>query len=217
MLSMTDARLHAPATARNRDPILDALRPVLPASGRVLEIASGSGEHVVHFAAALPEATFVPSDPNAEARASIAAWVAETGVGNVVAPMALDAACPPWPIDHADAIVCINMIHISPWAATEGLFAGASAILSAGAPLCLYGPYRRDGRHTAPSNETFDAWLRGQNPEWGVRDLERVAELASDAGFGQPEIVEMPANNLVVIFRRRGDGANTAAAVTDTP
>lgn len=200
---MTDARLHAPATARNRDPILEVLRAVLPARGRVLEIASGSGEHVVHFAVDLPALTFVPSDPNAEARASIAAWTAETGVGNVVAPMALDAACPPWPIDHADAIVCINMIHISPWAATEGLFAGASAILPAGAPLCLYGPYKRNGRHTAPSNETFDGWLRGQNPEWGVRDLERVADLADAAGFGPPEIVEMPANNLVVIFRRR--------------
>jgi len=200
---MTDARLHAPATARNRDPILDVLRAVLPDQGLVLEIASGSGEHVVHFSAGLPGLTFVPSDPSAEARASIAAWVAETGVGNVVAPMAIDAAFPPWPIDHADAIVCINMIHISPWAATEGLFAGASAILPADAPFCLYGPYKRNGRHTAPSNETFDGWLRGQNPEWGVRDLERVADLADAAGFGAPEIVEMPANNLVVIFRRR--------------
>lgn len=200
---MTDARLHAAAVARNRAPILAVLRAVLPETGRVLEIASGSGEHIVHFAADLPGLTFVPSDPSAEARASIAAWTAETGVGNVVAPLALDAATTPWPIARADAVVCINMIHIAPWAASEGLFEGAAAVLPAGAPLCLYGPYRRDGRHTAPSNETFDTWLRDQNPAWGVRDLERVTDLADRAGFDAPEIVEMPANNLVVIFRRR--------------
>lgn len=200
---MTDARFHAAAAARNRAPILAVLRMVLPPRGRVLEIASGSGEHVVHFAADLPGLTFIPSDPSAEARASIAAWTAETGVGNVVAPLALDAATTPWPIARADAVVCINMIHIAPWAAAEGLFIGAAAVLPAGAPLCLYGPYRRDGRQTAPSNETFDVWLHDQNPAWGVRDLETVADLADLAGFDAPEIVDMPANNLCLTFRRR--------------
>lgn len=199
---MNDPRLFAPAAARNRGPIVDVLREVLPGEGLVLEIASGSGEHVVHFATHLPELTFQPSDPGAEARASIAAWIAASGAPNILAPLALDAAATPWPIARVDAIICINMIHISPWAATEGLFSGARLILPEVAPLYLYGPYRRNGAHTAPSNAAFDESLRAQNPAWGVRDLETVAGCAAKAGFGEPQVIEMPANNLSVIFRR---------------
>jgi cyclopropane fatty-acyl-phospholipid synthase-like methyltransferase len=199
---MTDPRLFAPAAARNRGPILDVLREILPDEGRVLEIASGTGEHVTHFAAHLPGLTFQPSDPGAEARASIAAWIAETGAKNILAPLALDAAATLWPIAKADAIVCINMIHISPWAATEGLFAGARNLLPAGASLYLYGPYKRGGAHTAASNVAFDESLRAQNPEWGVRDIETVAACAKNSGFSGPQIVAMPADNLSVVFRR---------------
>jgi len=198
-----DPRRFAPATARNRDPILEVLRGVLPPGGLVLEIASGSGEHAVHFAAALPGLTFQPSDPDAAARASIDAWVAETGLAGIRPALALDAGAPGWPVERADAVLCINMIHISPWSATEGLLRGAAAILPAGAPLVLYGPYRRGGAHTAPSNAAFDADLRARNPEWGVRDLEEVAGLAAREGFGPPAVTAMPANNLVVVFRRR--------------
>jgi hypothetical protein len=200
---MEDPRLYAPATRRNRDPILSVLRSILPEEGLALEIASGSGEHVVHFATQLPKLTFLPTDANASARASIAAWIAASGVANVRPPRDLDAASPRWPIDRADALICLNMIHISPWAATEGLFAGARAILPPGAPLYLYGPFKRNGAHTAPSNEAFDESLRAQDGAWGVRDLEAVAACGEIAGFGWPEIIEMPANNLSVIFRRR--------------
>ncbi len=199
---MDDPRLFAPAAARNRGPILDVLREVLPRQGLILEIASGSGEHVVHFAASLPTLTFQPSDPGAEAHASIAAWIAASGARNILAPLALDAAATRWPIANAAAIICINMIHISPWAATEGLFSGARLVLPEDAPLYLYGPYRRNGAHTAPSNAAFDESLRAQNPAWGVRDLETVAACAAKAGFGEPQVIEMPANNLSVIFRR---------------
>lgn len=193
---------HAPATARNRQPILDVLRPRLPAQGLVLEIASGSGEHIVHFAEALPGLVFQPSDPSADARASIDDWVLTQGLGNVRAALALDAAGEVWPIERADAVVCCNMIHIAPWEAAVGLIAGAARVLSAGGTLYLYGPYRRDGRHTAPSNEAFDRDLRQRDPAWGVRDLEAVASLAEDRGFGSPEVIDMPANNLSLIFKR---------------
>jgi hypothetical protein len=200
---MKDQRLFAPATIRNRGPILDVLRTVLPPEGLVLEIASGSGEHVVHFATHMPALKFLPSDPSAEARGSIAAWIAASGVQNVLTPLALDAAAPSWPIARADAIVCVNMVHISPWAATVGLFALARAILPAGAPLYLYGPYKRNGAHTSPSNAAFDASLRLQDASWGVRDLEAVVAIGAEKGFGEPQIIEMPANNLSLIFRRR--------------
>ena len=199
---MTDPRRFAPAAARNRDPILAALRDVLPGRGVVLEVASGSGEHAVHFAAAFPALTFQPSDPDADARASIDAWA--EGVANIRPALALDAAASSWPVEGADAVVCINMIHIAPWSACEGLTRGAAAILPAGAPLVLYGPFKRGGRHTAPSNAEFDADLRARNPEWGVRNLEDVAALAAASGFGPPQVTEMPANNLVVVFRRVG-------------
>lgn len=193
----------APAAARNREPILEVLRDRLPGRGLVLEVASGTGEHALHFAAALPGLVFQPSDPDPDARASIDAWVADSGLPNLRPALALDASRPDWPVAAADAVLCCNMIHISPWASAVGLVTGAGRILPPGGLLYLYGPYRRDGRHTAPSNEAFDADLKRRNPAWGVRDLEAVADLAVDAGFGGPEVVEMPANNLSVMFRRR--------------
>ena len=199
-----DARRYAPAVARNREPILSVLRHLLPRSGLVLEIASGTGEHVVHFAGASDaELIFQPSDVDPLARASIDAWIAETGCKNVRPAIALDASSDVWPIKTADAVLCINMIHIAPWHAAVGLMRGAGRLLTPEGFLYLYGPFRRGGRHTAPRNAAFDESLRQQNPEWGVRDLEAVVEQAELNGFCPPEIVEMPANNLSVIFRRR--------------
>jgi SAM-dependent methyltransferase len=190
---------HAPATLRNREPILAVLRRVLPPSGTVLEVASGTGEHAAFLAAALPALVWQPSDPDPAARASIAAHAA--AVGNIRPPLALDAT-QPWPELAADAVVCVNMIHIAPWEAAEGLMRGVAAVLPAGGPLYLYGPFKRAGRHTAESNAAFDRMLRAQDPRWGVRDLEAVADLAATHGFGTPEVIDMPANNLSVTFRR---------------
>jgi len=199
---LTDPRIQAPAVARNRDVILEVLRRVLPERGVVLEVASGSGEHVVHFAAALPGLTFQPSDPDPTRQASIDALGREAGLANLRAAIDLDAAAPVWPIAKADAVLCINMIHISPWAAAQGLIAGAARVLGRGGVLVLYGPYRRDGEHTAPSNAAFDADLRARNPAWGVRDLEAVQALAGKSGFTPGDVVAMPANNLTVILHR---------------
>jgi SAM-dependent methyltransferase len=199
---MIDPRRYAPATQRNRDAILAVLARQLPARGLVLELASGSGEHIVHFAAALPGLVFQPSDPDAAARASIDGWAAAAGCGNLRPAIAIDAAAPRWPIEAADAVLCINMIHIAPWAAAEGLVRGAARILAPGGLLYLYGPYRREGRHTAASNAAFDRELRASNPAWGVRDLEAVAALAASAGFSPPLVETMPANNLSLSFRR---------------
>ncbi|HUE45404.1 MAG TPA: DUF938 domain-containing protein [Aestuariivirgaceae bacterium] len=198
----TDARQSAPAAERNKEPILAVLRRVLPQSGLVLEIASGTGQHVVHFARTLPGLTWQPSEPDPQMRPSIAAWLAETGLPNVLPPLDLDVARPDWPIDRADAVLCINMIHISPWQATEQLLAGCGRILPPGGVLYLYGPYRRGGRHTAPSNEAFDASLRRRDPRWGVRDLETVVDAASGHGMDLSEVFDMPANNLSVVFVR---------------
>jgi SAM-dependent methyltransferase len=196
-----DARRNAPAALRNRDPILDVLRAHLPPRGLILEIASGSGQHAIHFGASLPDHILQPSDPDAAARASIDAWILDSGLPNVRPALALDAAATHWPIATADAVLCINMIHISPWASAAGLFQGAARVLPPGALLYLYGPYKRGGAHTAPSNADFDASLQMQNPEWGVRDLEAVEALARDNGFAAPDIVAMPANNLSLMFR----------------
>jgi SAM-dependent methyltransferase len=204
----SDSRLHAPAAQRNREPILAVLERHLPRRGTVLEIASGSGEHVVHFAARLGSLVFQPSDPDPAARASIDAWAAAGGLGNVRPALALDAAAPDWPAAHADAVLCINMIHIAPWRAAEGLVAGAARLLGPGGVLYLYGPYKRGGGHTAPSNAAFDADLRRRNPGWGVRAVEDVAALAAAAGFSAPEIEAMPANNLSLIFRRMPQAAS---------
>ncbi|WP_374378226.1 DUF938 domain-containing protein [Dongia sp.] len=198
---MMAPRLQAPSAQRNREPILAVLKAVLPSSGTILEIASGSGEHVIHFARALPDLTFQPSDINPANLESISAWVSSSAVPNVLPPIQLDVTAGNWPLS-ADAVLCINMIHISPWEASVGLIQGAARILATGAPLYLYGPYRRGGAHTADSNRAFDADLRSRNPAWGVRDLEAVSELAAEAGFSAPRIVEMPANNLSVIFER---------------
>jgi hypothetical protein len=205
---VTDARLRAPAAERNREPIRAVLQDVLPPRGTVLEIASGTGEHAVFFAAAFPSLVFAPSDPDPEARASIDAWRVASGLPNVEPARALDVLDPDW-IERApaaDAIVCINLVHISPWEATEGLLAGAGRLLAGDAPLVLYGPYRREGRHTAPSNAAFDASLRARDPRFGVRDLEAVEALARGHGLVLERVVEMPANNLVVVLRRRAGG-----------
>lgn len=200
-----DARKHAPAAERNRAPILEVLRRVLPPQGLVLEVASGTGQHAVAFAEGLPGLIWQPSDPAPDLRASVRAWSAQSrsgaGLPNLRAPLDLDAAAADWPIERADAVVCINMIHIAPWSAGLGLLAGAARLLPVGAPLVLYGPFMRDGRHTAPSNAEFDASLKARNPAWGVRDLGAVERAAT--GFTLAEVVDMPANNLAVVLRRR--------------
>lgn len=193
---------HAPATLRNRDAIAAVLGDWLPASGTVLEVASGSGEHAVHFAAAFPKLDWQPSDPDPSALASIAAWSAEAGLPNIAAPLHLDASAPDWPLGHADALLCINMVHISPWTATVGLFTQSAKLLQEGAPLILYGPYFRKDHPTAPSNLAFDESLRARDAEWGVRWLEDVTEVTEAKGFELAQVREMPANNLMLLYRR---------------
>ena len=199
---LADGRWVAPAAERNKGPILEVLQRVLPPRGLVLEIGSGTGQHVVHFAKALSQLSWQPSDPDAENRQSIALWSRVEELGNVRAPLALDVRERPWPIDAADAIVCINVVHVSPWAATLALFDGVREVLPSEGVLFLYGPYRRGGRHTAPSNEKFDADLRAHNPEWGLRDIDELAEVADRVGFALAEIVDMPANNFSLVFRK---------------
>jgi SAM-dependent methyltransferase len=196
-----DPRQHAPATARNRDPILAVLRRLVPAQATMLEVASGSGEHAAHFAAALPGLVIQPSEPDPARRASIDSWCAE--LANVRPAIALDAACGDWPAGPFDLVLSCNMIHIAPWAAAQGLVAGAGRVLSPGGVLLLYGPFRREGVPTAASNDAFDADLRARNPAWGLRNLEAVDALARAAGFGAPEVADMPANNCCVAWRRR--------------
>ena len=196
-------RQHAPSAERNREPILAVLERVLPATGTVLEIASGTGQHAIHFAAALPHLVWQPSDLDDEARASIAAWTAHSGLANVRPPLALDVRDASWGIEAAAAIVCINMIHISPWASAQALIGGAGRLLGPGGVLFLYGPYRRGGVHTAPTNAAFDEQLQRRNPAWGVRNMEDVVALADAAGFDAEDPVEMPANNFSLVFRKR--------------
>jgi SAM-dependent methyltransferase len=196
--------LTSPSVARNRDPILSVLRRVLPPTGKVLEIASGTGEHAVHFAAALPHLIWQPTDHDEYTLKSIAAHRATSGLPNLLAPLVLDAAAPEWPVGRADAIVAINMVHISAWQATQGLMVGAGRILSPGGVLYLYGAYKENGAHTTPSNEAFDQDLRRRNPEWGIREVETVADLAREHGLDLVERVQMPANNLSLVFRRLG-------------
>ena len=194
---------HGPATLRNREPILDVLRRVLPPDGLLLEIASGTGEHASFMAPQLPGVVWQPSDCEGTALEDIDDAAAKSGCVRIRPAIALDAAADKWPVEHADAIFCCNMIHIAPWPVAEGLFAGAGRILSPGAPLILYGPYKREGAHTAPSNEAFEQWLRDQDARFGVRCLDTdVKPLAGRNGFGLEEIVEMPANNLTVVWRR---------------
>jgi len=202
-MTMENQRRHAPAAQRNREPILAVLRDVLPPVGLVLEIAAGSGEHAVHFARAFPALAWQPTDPDAAARTSIDAWVEEEGADTVRPALALDAAGDVWPVTQADALVCINMIHISPWDATLGLLRGAARVLPAGAPLFLYGPYRREGHAIEPSNAAFDESLKSRDPRWGLRLLEDVTACAEEQGFALQKVIEMPANNLSVVFTKR--------------
>ena len=198
-----DGKWFSAPAERNKDPILDVLARVLPGRGVVLEIASGTGQHVIHFARAFPGLTWQPSDPDAELRESIALRVRDEQIPNVNPPVDLDVTRLPWPLQTADAVVCINMIHVAPWSATLALFEGARALLPAQRALFLYGPYRRFGAHTSESNARFDADLRAQDPDWGLRDLEAVSEVADRAGFVQTETVDMPANNFSLVFKRR--------------
>lgn len=195
-------RRTAPAVARNCKPIGDALAQWLPEAGTVLEIASGTGEHALAFARRFPNLVWQPSDVDPAALGSIAAWQDGSSPANLRQPLAVDASRPPWPLQSADSVVSINMVHISPWAAALGLIEGASAILAAGAPLILYGPWLEDGVEPAPSNIAFDADLRRRNPSWGLRSVETFAEAASPS-FSLEQRKPMPANNLMLLFRRR--------------
>ncbi len=197
-----EAKRYAPATERNRDAILGVLRDELPLCGTLLEIASGTGEHLVHFAAAFPGLTWQPSDYDDAGLVSIAAWSAETECTNILPPLKIDAAAAIWPVAHADAILCCNMVHIAPWAVAIGLFEGAGRILPADAPLILYGPFIEVDVETAPSNIAFDESLKARNAEWGVRSTDALDELARTNGLGRARRVAMPANNLVLVWRR---------------
>ncbi|MBX7532220.1 DUF938 domain-containing protein [Qipengyuania sp. 1XM1-15A] len=193
---------HAPATARNSEPIAQVLAQELPGRGLVLEIASGSGEHAVFMAQRFPQIDWQPSDPDGEALASIGEWAREAGLTNLKQPVEFDTRTADWPLDAADAVVCINMVHISPWAATEALFEGSARLLAPGAPLVLYGPYFEDDVEPASSNVAFDQSLRSRNPEWGIRNVAQLEELAQRSGFEKTARYEMPANNLTLVYRR---------------
>lgn len=199
---MTDDRRSAPHVARNSDAIIDVLRGILPDKGTVLEVASGSGEHILRFAAAFSTLQWQPSDPDPVARRSIEAWRASERPSNLLAPLELDASSSEWPRVTPVAILCINMVHISPWSATVGLMRNAGQLLAPGETLYLYGAYRRYGVQTAPSNEAFDLSLKSRNPGWGIRRLEDVVAEAERNGLALQSISEMPANNLSVVFRR---------------
>jgi hypothetical protein len=198
---------HAPATLRNREPILAVLKRLLPVTGKLLEVASGSGEHAAFIAPRLSlNLVWQPSEVSADALEDIDAHVSDADGSNIRPAILLNACDADWPIQSAEAVFCCNMIHIAPWEAVEGLFAGSSRILANAAPLILYGPFKRNGRHTAPSNQSFDDSLRAQNRRWGVRCLEtEVLPLAEKSGFALDEVVAMPANNLTVIFRVNSD------------
>jgi len=201
----TGAARRAPAADRNTAPILEVLKTQLPSSGRALEIASGTGQHAAAFAQNFPEITWVPSDPSPEARRSIAAWGAETGLENLEAPRDLDVMQEHWPGAAGgpfDILLAINLVHISPWAACAGLLRGAGELLHTGGMLFLYGPYRRNGEHTAGSNVRFEEWLHGQDPDWGVRDIGEVERAAAPYGLALDASIEMPANNFSLILRK---------------
>lgn len=202
-----DQRMFSPAAARNSAPILAVLKRILPAHGVVLEIGCGTGEHAVHFAAAMPSLTWLPSDPDAGSRASTASWIEFTGLGNVRPPLAIDVSAKTWGVEQAapfDAIVSLNMVHISPWAASLGLFAGAGRLLRGGGLLFLYGPFMRDGLHNAPSNAAFDASLKAHDPSWGLRDIADLERVGESCGLSLHETIEMPANNLSLVFAKGG-------------
>lgn len=197
-----EGRKFAPAVQRNREAIAAVLDDLLPSNGVVLELASGSGEHAVYFAGLFPHLNWQPSDPDPHALASIEAWREHAGLSNLLAPLNIDAGASAWPIETVDAVLCINMVHISPWSSTEGLIAGSARLLKPGQPLFIYGPFEQAGVETAPSNIAFDASLRERNPEWGVRRVDDVIALARDFGFKREQIIPMPANNLFVALYR---------------
>lgn len=199
---LDDGRWFTQSAERNKGPILEVMKGALPRAGVVVEVGSGTGQHITHFAKALPQLVWQPSDPDAAFRESIRVWMRAEKLSNVRAPVDLDVCRFPWPVTQADAVLSINMIHVAPWAATEALFTGAKDFLFGAGVLFLYGPYRRSGRHTAPSNEAFDAQLRANDPAWGLRDLEAVVELGETAGFDLGYVVEMPASNLSVVLRK---------------
>ncbi len=197
---MNSAPPSAPHTERNKQPIADALADFLPESGLVLEIASGTGQHAAWFAARFPGITWQPTDIDPDALRIIPLWTAD--ISNIRPALNMDVTDADWPVTEADAVVCCNMIHIAPWAAAEGLIAGAGRVLTSGGLLFLYGPFKRDGQHTAPSNDAFDRSLRQRNPAWGIRDLEEITQLAASAGLSLREARDMPANNLTLVFQK---------------
>jgi cyclopropane fatty-acyl-phospholipid synthase-like methyltransferase len=203
-----DQRMFSPSVARNAGPILAVLKQVLPAQGVVLEIGCGTGEHAVHFAEAMPYLTWLPSDPDSEARASTLSWIKFTGLSNVLPPLDLDVCAKAWRVEQTqpfDAVVSLNMVHIAPWAASLGLFAGAGRLLGADGLLVLYGPFMRNGAHTAPSNAAFDESLKARNPSWGLRDIADLERVAESSGLSLRETIEMPANNMSLVFCKSGN------------
>ena len=197
--------LFSPSVARNREPILAVLRPLLPEPGKVLEIASGTGEHAAFVAKAMPGLDWQPSDPDAASRASIAGWIAAEDLANVRSPLDIDVRADVWGVEARapfDAVLSINMIHIAPWPAAVGLFEGAGRLLGPKGVLILYGPFMRDGVHSAASNEAFDASLKSRNPEWGVRDIADLERLAQAQRLVLRETAAMPANNRILVFAR---------------
>ena len=195
------ARRSAPAALRNREPIAAVLGEWLPASGLVLEIASGTGEHAAFFAERFPKLDWQPSDVHPDALSSIAAWREAAALPNLRAPIEIDAGDPAWPIERADAVLSINMVHISPWPSALGLIDGAARLLPANSPLILYGPWLLGGVPAAPSNLAFDADLKRRDPSWGLRLVDEFAKAAGDRGFDLIETREMPANNLMLLLR----------------
>ena len=200
--SAQGSKRSAPAAQRNREPIADVLRNWLPPSGLVLEIASGTGEHAAHFARAFPSVEWQPSDVEPLALASIEEWRKDLGLPNLRPPIELDASSPHWPVESAEAVLSINMVHISPWASALGLIAGSARILPKGGALILYGPWRKEGVETVPSNFAFDSDLKRRNPEWGLRLVEDFAAAAGEAGFALESLRDMPANNLMLLLRK---------------
>ena len=207
---MVDSRKHAPATERNRQPILEVLQQVLPKTGTVLEIASGTGEHATFFAPRLRHLDWLPSEPDPDSRSSVSTWVKALPSDNLMDPLALDVSQQPWPVEDKafklaqpiTAIVNINMLHISAWKMCQHLMVGAQRVLPPGGVLYLYGPFKQKGQQTAPSNQAFDDMLRDRNPSWGIRDLEAVSQVAQEHALVLTEVVPMPANNFSVVFRR---------------